>query len=144
MHAQRYLYLPYQLARRPLDLVDEKLMHRLPEGTPPRVLFDRVLETVDRIATRILTEQAHASLSVPDRQQSAAPSSAERAATHDTADDARAEARAARVESMKAKQHTDTRSNKNLKTIRQSVARTEAVVEAREHQAEAADHSDAE
>jgi hypothetical protein len=130
VHAQRYLYLPYQLARLPLDLVGSKVMHRLPEGAPPRVLFERALDMVDRVAARVLEDEP--SPPSPAQQPPAHDT------TEDTADDVRAEARAAREESKKAKQHADARSNKNLKTIRQNVARTEAVVEAREHQAEAA------
>jgi len=46
--------LPYELARRPLDLVDDQLSERLPETSAPRVVLDRALGSADRLAGTVL------------------------------------------------------------------------------------------
>ncbi|MGY2876245.1 hypothetical protein ACVW00_003435 [Marmoricola sp. URHA0025 HA25] len=46
--------LPYELARLPLALVDEKLSERLSETSIPRVALDRALGSADRLAGTVL------------------------------------------------------------------------------------------
>ena len=50
--------LPYELARRPLDLVDDQLSERLSETSIPRVALDRALGSADRIAGSVLRNHA--------------------------------------------------------------------------------------
>lgn len=48
------LVLPYQLARRPLGLIDSQVAHRLPIDSRPRIVFDRALGSFDQFAGRWL------------------------------------------------------------------------------------------
>lgn len=46
--------LPYELARLPLALVDDRLLRRLPETSAPRVALDRTLGSADKLAGTLL------------------------------------------------------------------------------------------
>jgi len=46
--------LPYELARRPLALVDDQLSERLSETSPTRVVLDRALGSADKLAGTVL------------------------------------------------------------------------------------------
>lgn len=46
--------LPYEIARLPLALVDDRLLGRLPESSAPRVALDRTLGSADKLAGSLL------------------------------------------------------------------------------------------
>ncbi len=46
--------LPYELARLPLALVDDRLLNRLPETSAPRVALDRTIGSADKLAGTLL------------------------------------------------------------------------------------------
>jgi hypothetical protein len=46
--------LPYEIARLPLAVVDDKLLDRLPESSAPRVVLDRTLGSADKVAGALL------------------------------------------------------------------------------------------
>jgi len=50
--------LPYELARRPLALVDDQLSERLPETSLPKVALDRAIGSADRIAGTVLRNRS--------------------------------------------------------------------------------------
>ena len=145
--------LPYQFARTPLVIFDLKVMHRLPSDSPGRVAFDRGFGTLDVLVGRFanntnLVEQGTERIGragrgsrpepppapTADDQAPAAP--AEQVPEEERPATVQAPARQARARATKAKQHADARGNRSVKSIRQGLARTEAVAEAREHQAE--------
>lgn len=51
------LQLPYQVARTPLALVEEKLVKRLPADSPPRLMFERIVGSFDRVAGRLMNDR---------------------------------------------------------------------------------------
>ncbi len=149
MSAERYLYLPYRLARLPLEVVDSLVIRRLPAGSRPRTWFDRAIGTTDLLASWLLHDselQAAAAARLrPPPTTTAEPDETEpEAAVVEPEPPAQpaevsAAARRDRAADAAAKQHDATRANQNLSTIRQQVAAAAAVAEAREHAAEAAD-----
>lgn len=54
MNSRNLLALPYQLARTPLALLDAKVAQRLAPDSPPRLVFDRALGSLDWLAGRVL------------------------------------------------------------------------------------------
>lgn len=56
MHSRRLLTVPYQITRAPLALLDSQVAQRLPEDSPPRLVFDRALGSYDQFAGRILDD----------------------------------------------------------------------------------------
>ena len=142
--------LPYQFARTPLVIFDLKVMHRLPSDSPGRVAFDRGFGTLDVLVGRFanntnLVEQGTERIGRAGRGSRPEPPPAEDQAPEAPAEQppeeerpatVQAPARQARARATKAKQHADARGNRSVKSIRQGLARTEAVAEAREHRAE--------
>jgi hypothetical protein len=146
MHARGLLTLPYRVARTPLDLLDAPVLNRLlPRDSRPRLVFDRTVGTVDELAGRLLhdggiRERGRARIERASGPGRAAPPQPPAEVTRDPAKrrtraKATPEARTARARATKAKQHDDGRANHTVDTIRQNLRETEAIAEAREHQA---------
>lgn len=133
--------LPYQFARTPLVIFDLKVMHRLPSDSPGRAAFDRGFGTLDVLVGRLanntnLVEQGTERIGRAGRDSRPEPPPAEQPSEEERPATVQPPARQARARATKAKQHADARGNRSVKSIRQGLARTEAVAEAREHQAE--------
>jgi len=145
--------LPYQFARTPLVIFDLKVMHRLPSDSSGRAAFDRGFGALDVLVGRFanntnLVEQGTERIGragrgsrpepppAPTAEEQAPEAPAEQAPEEERPATVQAPARQARARATKAKQHADARGNRSVKSIRQGLARTEAVAEAREHQAE--------
>lgn len=58
VNSRTMLVLPYQLTRTPLTLLDLQIARRLPQDSRPRMVFDRALGTYDRLAGRLLADDA--------------------------------------------------------------------------------------
>jgi hypothetical protein len=46
--------IPYVLVRVPLAVLDSKVVHRLPDDSPSRLIFDRQVGSLDRLMRRML------------------------------------------------------------------------------------------
>jgi hypothetical protein len=57
MNSRTLLHLPYQAARTPLTLLDATLFQRLPDDSPPRLAFDRLVGSIDEVAGRLLDDE---------------------------------------------------------------------------------------
>jgi hypothetical protein len=175
MNTKNLATLPYRLVRTPLAIVDFKLVHRLPEDSRPRLVIERAIGSVDRLAGRLLHDDSLARIGTDrianadkldtalgleadaaERRRAASETaltaaqeaSQKRAQAADRKTAAAAEAAEterkakqaaaakARAQATKAKQQVATRANQKLSTIAQGLKQTEAVAEAREHQAE--------
>ncbi len=58
MNSRTIFALPYQIARTPLTLVDSQIARRLPKDSKPRLVFDRVLGSYDKLAGRVLADES--------------------------------------------------------------------------------------
>jgi hypothetical protein len=133
MQLTRYLEAPYRLARLPLATVDA----RLPHQSPVRAVTATALSLSDRIAAQLLgvdvvTPDMTASPASPAAPATETPVGAAPADRAQRPSDVEEEREADLEAARKRMEHTATRANKNLSTIRRDVARTEAVVDARE------------
>jgi hypothetical protein len=50
--------LPYQAARTPLAILNTQLVKRLPDDSAPRLVFERILGSIDEAAGRLLDDQS--------------------------------------------------------------------------------------
>jgi hypothetical protein len=57
VNARTLLHLPYQTARTPLAVLDTQLVRRLPDDSAPRLVFERILGTIDEAAGRLLNSK---------------------------------------------------------------------------------------
>jgi hypothetical protein len=57
VNTRAVLHLPYQAARTPLAILDTQLVKRLPDDSPPRLAFERLLGTIDEAAGRLLDDK---------------------------------------------------------------------------------------
>ncbi|PZS14182.1 MAG: hypothetical protein DLM57_15130 [Pseudonocardiales bacterium] len=57
MRTRTLLQLPYQAARIPLTVLDATLLKRLPADSPPRLVFERLLGSLDIVAGRLLGDR---------------------------------------------------------------------------------------
>lgn len=161
MAAHNIITFPYQVARTPLAIFDVKVMHRLPDDSPGRQVFDRAFGSLDLLVGRVfgddsLTRQGAERLGRAAGDTTDVPGAGEDAAAADrAAQEAReaaeaevarkqAEASKARADAVKAKQRSASRGNQKLSTIRQELEVTDAIAEAREHQAEEKAHAEVE
>lgn len=58
MNSATWHSAPYRITRTPLTVVDRRLVSRLPQDSRPRMVFDRVLGSLDELAGRLLADDA--------------------------------------------------------------------------------------
>jgi hypothetical protein len=56
VNTRTLLHLPYQAARTPLAVLDTQLVRRLPDDSAPRLVFERILGSIDEAAGRLLDD----------------------------------------------------------------------------------------
>lgn len=145
MSAHNIITIPYQVARTPLALFDVKVVHRLPPDSPGRQVFDRAFGSLDLLVGQVLRDDSlkrqgaerlgRSDQATTDAAMERAAEEAREAAEEEVARK-QAEASKARAGAVKAKQRRAARGNQKLSTIRQELEVTDAIAEAREHQAE--------
>jgi hypothetical protein len=57
VNTRAILHLPYQAARTPLAILDTQLVKRLPDDSAPRLVFERLLGSIDEAAGRLLDDK---------------------------------------------------------------------------------------
>lgn len=161
MNRTTLLAVPYRVARTPVTVFEHTVVQRLPERSAPRRIFERAVGAVDAVAG----QAQRAVAKTTSAAQSAAASTTDRAPhiaapTPDSANESvstpqartrtpesapvevpakkvAAKKAAAKKAARKSAPKPDTRANKSLSSLALELAETQAVAEAREHQAEA-------
>jgi hypothetical protein len=122
-----YVSGSYRMFRQSLAAVDA----RLPQRSPLRTVTGTALAATDWLGPQFQPTDAPERPGPPVEGVSSHAPGADAPGTHET--EVGDEREADLAESRKHRQHDATRANKNLDTIGQEVARSEAISDAREH-----------
>jgi len=140
----RLLFLPYQLIRGPLAVLDEHAIKKLPSGNPVRELYHAGLRFADGIARvdRPRPPEAEVAAEELDETDGGAVEPVEDEASVDDlqAEAEREQAEEQRRQDFAKKEEQITRGNRSPATMARELAQLRAAEEAREH--EAAEHAD--
>jgi hypothetical protein len=138
----RIMYLPYQLVRRPLGVIDEHAVRRLSSDNPLRTVYEAGLRMADTAAALLLDEPGLVG-SDELKRDADAPSGGSDQAVPDqpTAESPQRSPERQRAEEQRrhdfaVKEEQVTRSNRSPATMARDLNRVRAVEEAREHEAD--------
>jgi hypothetical protein len=138
----RIMFLPYQLVRRPLGVIDEHAMQRLSSDNPLRAVYEAGLRMADTAAALLLDEPGLVGSDALKRAADA-PSgdSGEAAPDESTVESPKRSPERERAEEQRrhdfaVKEEQVTRSNRSPATMARDLNRVRAVEEAREHEAD--------
>jgi len=138
----RILYLPYQLVRRPLGVIDEQAIRRLSSNNRVRAVYEGGLRMADTAAARLLDEPGLIGSGALKRDADQAPRHAadeaepEQAAESRQRSPERERAEEQRRRDFAAKEEQVMRSNRRPATMARELTRERAVEQAREHEAD--------
>jgi hypothetical protein len=125
MELGRVLSVPYQLVRRPLDLVDRHAIAKLPPGSPIRHAYRGALQAADTVMSLVGNRPPSTK---PDAEDPVRP------AAKETSSEPVSQSEEQRREAFAHKTADITRGNRSPATMNRDLARMHAVVQAREEQ----------
>ena len=142
MQLSRYLYVPYQLVRRPLAVVDKHAVSRLAPENRIRTTYRDALGAADTVMALILGEPGLAGSRESDRVRSTEDGKVsheqepdEQMPDEPVSDHAASVADDQRRKAFAQKEERVARANRSPAAMKRDLARMHAVVEAREHSA---------
>lgn len=138
----RLLYLPYQLIRRPLAVLDEHAIKKLPSGNPVRELYHAGLRLADGIVRVDRSHSAEPGRAGDDVAEPDSGAAEDDAAEPDQGAEEREQAEAEREQAEEQRRHEFakkeeqiTRGNRSPAKMARELAQLRAAEEAREHEA---------
>jgi hypothetical protein len=130
MELSRVLYVPYQLIRRPLAVVDRHAVSKLSAGNPVRDAYRGALNVADTVMGLVLDEP---DLVAADALKRFRPNLDEPLDQEPAVEHVPSPADEQRRQAFAQKEDQVTRSNQGLAAMQRDLARMRAVVDAREH-----------